>query len=426
MLIPLPLHPVFFRALRPVLAVALSSMLLPSGPLGCAAPPPDDNGPSAPPPSGNRGAKDENPAESCIDEVAIGTSYACVRLSDETTWCWGRNDFGQLGDGTRLDRPTPVRIGGAAASLRRLTLSNRHSCGLADGRIQCWGQQEWGKLGNGVDDWEPVLEPVPVNSLARSALAVAAGASHSCGVLDDHSLWCWGDNRSGELGNAFHFIERMPVLLPVNADLRRILRLRTTYGRTCAIDEDRSLWCFGSWIALGTGATENTPAPGRVTGVGAGDRVDDVGLGFNHTCALGDGRVSCWGRNDFGQLGNGAEGAARVTELRPVPVAGLPPAVAEIATGTGHACARSVGGSLHCWGENIFGQLGIYPGRDSSRPIELFASDVRRVFAGGAVTCVEKESALGHLFCWGGRDGMREPPVRVELPCPSRTRHGAP
>ena len=242
--------------------------------------------------------------------VAAGTSHACALLSDATVRCWGSNVSGQLGDGTRTPRGTPVTVK-ALTGVRSIVAGGVHTCArMANGTVRCWGDNSLRQLGDGTTTSRAT--PVTVRSLAH-VTAISAGWSHTCARISDGTVRCWGSNRTGELGD-------------------------------------------------GTTLTRSSPV--AVKGLTA---VRSIAVGGAHACALrADETVRCWGRNMLGGLGDGTT----VDRRTPVAVTGLS-GVAAIYTGDFHSCARLAGGAVRCWGGNFAGQLGDYTTTDQYRPIEI-------------------------------------------------------
>src|SRR5438034_3668028 len=222
--------------------------------------------------------------------VAAGGLHTCMRLPDGTVQCWGRNDVGQLGngDGSLHSSSVPVAGRGLTTAARAVS-GDAHTCALlGDGTVQCWGVGDSGQRGDGTFN---NISTVPVAVVGMggaghltNAVAVAARGYHSCALLGDGTVWCWGRNQDGQLGNG------IPLPAPP--------------GTQCP-----SSWC------------SSTPVRASgITGAAA------VIAGGYHTCAvlIPDRTVQCWGRNDDGQLGDGT----RTSSSTPVPVGGLTGAAA--------------------------------------------------------------------------------------------------
>ncbi|DAC19080.1 MAG TPA: hypothetical protein HA276_00610, partial [Candidatus Poseidoniaceae archaeon] len=298
------------------------------------------------------------------ESVAFGQHYGCAVLSDGSLKCWGKNDDGQIGDGTSEDKHSPVAVSlGAGRTADAVAMGNAHTCALLDnGSVQCWGDDTWGDLGNGagVTDRLSPSEYVDFGA-GRTAVALDVGTDHSCAVLDNGSLMCWGRDHKGQLGNGGTTTadQHSPAFVDLGTG-RTAVAVSTGHIHTCAILDDGSLKCWGSDDdgRLGNGAvTGDQPSPVLVD-LGAGRTAVAVVAAMYNTCAiLDDGSLKCWGSDSQGQLGNGAS----TTADQPSPVS--------VGLGTGrtavainiyalHACAILDDASMKCWGLDATGTLG--------------------------------------------------------------------
>ncbi len=276
------------------------------------------------------------------------SGHSCARRMDGTVWCWGRNDRGQLGDGTLIDRNAPVQVGGVDDAAG-IAVGRHHSCvRRADRSVACWGRDEHGQLGNGAAG--DSTSPSPVVDLT-DAEAIAAGGLHTCALRAGGTVVCWGYNVAGQLGDASTASRGTPV--EVSGVTNAVGLSAGPDASTCAVLATGRVHCWG-WNAdgqLGDRTTDSRSIPVEVEGVT--DAVE-VAVGSSHTCVRHTGgSVSCWGRNDAGQLGDGSTSAS----LAPVAVMGLGDAE-EIAAGYDFTCARRATGAVACWGRNESGRLG--------------------------------------------------------------------
>lgn len=234
--------------------------------------------------------------------IALGWDYTCVLLNNGSIKCWGRNDLGQLGDGTTTPRPTPVDVIGITDATAIAIGYNVTCAVLHDGGVKCWGRNDSGQLGDGTAS-EYRSTPVTVAGIS-GATAVATSGVHTC-VVAAGQVKCWG---------------------------------------------------FNGWGALGDGTTENRLTPGAAVDLG-GATATAITIGWSHTCVLvSDGSMQCWGSNAAGQLGDGT----RLTRSTPAAVLGIRGSAA-IAAGGQHTCAL-VAGHVLCWGSTDSGQLAVNPG----------------------------------------------------------------
>lgn len=287
--------------------------------------------------------------------VAVGTSHSCALLADgAVVRCWGQNQFGQLGDGSRTNRRQPVTVinlGGSTALPTAIAVGSNHTCALlSNGTVQCWGRNEFGQLGNDSTLDSRTPRTVQLNGIV---MGVAAGGGHTCARLIGGTVMCWGKNSSGQLGNNSTSDSHTP--LPVN-DLSNVSAISTGTNYSCAFQIFGTVRCWGNnqFGQLGDGTRTNRREPVTVNLSNVAIAVSAGGL---HTCAkLSNGTVQCWGRNQFGELGNGG----REDSQTPVTVSDLPflEQGTEVSAGFLHTCAFLLNGQVRCWGQNGLGQLG--------------------------------------------------------------------
>jgi alpha-tubulin suppressor-like RCC1 family protein len=330
-----------------------------------------------------------------LTAVAAGVEHACAVRADGTVSCWGRNDDGELGDSTHTPRSTAGLVMGVADA-KAIAAGARHTCAATtSGAVFCWGADDSGQLGDG--GGASRATPIAVAGITH-AVDVAAGAAFSCAVLADGTAQCWGDNSQGQLGDGGPATAgRAPTPVFALTDARTISA--STHGQhACALRDDETLWCWGANNSgqLGDGSTTARPQPAPVQALQA---VTSVSAGLLHTCAAtrADG-MYCWGANNSGQLGH--EGA--VPEPSPVKVPLVTDAVA-VAAGDGHTCAIRQSGQTLCWGANGDGQLG--EGSTSGLPIPTAvtgldaSATIVGIVAGGLFSCAR--DGFGAVFCWG-------------------------
>jgi alpha-tubulin suppressor-like RCC1 family protein len=271
--------------------------------------------------------------------LAAGLTYTCARLDDGSVKCWGRNVSGQLGLGDTQARgdglgemgaTLPTVSLGAGLLATQLVAGDAHTClRLANASVKCWGLNNVGQLGlgdivnrgAGPSTMGPALPFIDLGS-GRSALSLATGAFHVCALLDTGTVRCWGFNAQGELGlgdtqGRGDALGEMGANLPL-VDLgpgRTALQVAAGGYQTCARFDDGTVKCWGRNLEgqLGLGDTQNRgDAPGKMGAalppldLGPGRTAKDLSVGFYFACArLDDGTVKCWGNNDFGELGLG-------------------------------------------------------------------------------------------------------------------------
>jgi cysteine-rich repeat protein len=274
--------------------------------------------------------------------IAAGYGYTCALLSGGDVKCWGYNFYGQLGQGDNVDRGLktatmgdsllPVDLG-TGKKAKAITAGYYHACALLnDDSVKCWGYNAYGDLGVGKtsplgDASGEMGDALPVVDLGtmKTALAVGAGAHHTCALLNDESVKCWGRGEYGALGlgNGSHrgdaSNEMGDALPPVDLGSGRTAKaIAVGYYHTCALLDDGTTKCWGanSYGQLGLGDPNNRGAKGGEMGdilppvdLGAGSTTLGLQGGGRHVCSiLQDHRLKCWGRNNYGQIGIGAQG----------------------------------------------------------------------------------------------------------------------
>mgnify|MGYP001586590331 CR=1 FL=1 len=305
--------------------------------------------------------------------ISAGRYHTCALLDDGSVSCWGRNFFGQLGDGTTTDRNTPTQISSLGTDRTAVAISagERHTCAiLDDGSVSCWGSNNGGRLGDGTTTDRNT--PTPTSSLGtgRTAIAITVGeglGSHTCAILDDGSVSCWGYNTYGQLGDGTDTLRNTPTQTSSLGTDRTAVAISAGFRHTCAILDDGSVSCWG-WNnngvngvdgggQLGDGTTTDHSTPTQTSTLGTDRTAIAIAAGGDHTCAiLDDGSVSCWGNNSQGRLGDGTT-TDRLTPTQTSSLGEGRTAVA-ITAGYGYTCAILDDRSVSCWGWNIFGQLG--------------------------------------------------------------------
>jgi alpha-tubulin suppressor-like RCC1 family protein len=323
--------------------------------------------------------------------VSAGGEYTCVRLPDGTARCTGRNQFGQLGDGTFMNSATLVSVSGLTTATR-VAAGDEFACALlAGGTAKCWALGEKGQRGDGTFTQVSSV-PVAVSGLTN-ATGLAGGYNHACALVADGTIRCWGDNGSGQLG---HPSTPTGSSVPVSvSSITDAIAFSTGAFHTCAVPADRTLRCWGlnEQGQLGAGTRTNASTPVPVSGISG---VVAVAGGAVHTCAVTNGSVRCWGENEFGQLGDGTNGSS----ITSVQVAGITDAVA-ISSGWRHSCAVLANGTVRCWGQNDFGQLG--DGTTTSRNTPVQVSGITGAVGVTAGWWHHSCAVLnnGTVRCWG-------------------------
>ena len=381
--------------------------------------------------------------------ISSGYNHTCALRSDATVWCWGSDYSGQLGDGTRgdvnLQRLLPVQVHkgtGRLTGVKAIAAGWDHTCALrTDATVWCWGSDIYGQLGDGGQGNADRLRLKPVqvhlgSGRLSSVKAITTGQYHSCALRTDGTVWCWGYGHFGQLGDGSRGNPgSSPVglrLLPVHvrvgsATLGHVKAISAGGAHTCARLAAATVWCWGADLRgqLGDGNGGDTShdqlravqVVGESAAALAGVRL--VGAGSGHTCAvLTSGTARCWGYDNEGQVGDGTYGDASSDRLTPVAVVDETGSaklgnIKNISAGGSHTCAllpitSPEGNSVWCWGLAHFGQLGdgttgdgFY---DRLLPVEVLSGSaaltgVSAISAGWWHSCALRTD--GRVWCWG-------------------------
>ena len=370
-------------------------------------------------------------AEVAVTDVSAGDEFSCAVIEDGSVWCWGYNTYGNLGDGTTTERHEPVRVtllgGGFVTNAVAVDTGETHACALtSDGAVWCWGGNDFGQLGDGTtaERHGAVAMTASGGAAIATATGVAAGDRVSCARVstgralcagwpvgdgtrkvrsravtvrkangtpltgitavsaDEHACvrtskgeaWCWGDNGYGQLGNG------------AKQDRWHAVRVTKTGGRaltgvtvvdagelhSCARTGSGAAWCWGynAWRAIGDGTGKNRLRAVRVQKAGGGllTGVTTADAGAHHSCARTGAQLYCWGYNGEGSLGDGTlQDRSKAVRVRSS--TGIFGGAVSIDAGYRQTCARTNDGALWCWGSNERGQVGDGTTMDRRRPV---------------------------------------------------------
>jgi alpha-tubulin suppressor-like RCC1 family protein len=313
-----------------------------------------------------------------VAQVAVGQRFACVLSTGGSVSCWGISFEGELGDGTGNSSDTPVAVSGLT-DVTQLVAGESHVCALrSNGEVWCWGDNEYGATGSYYDLTNAKsgyqLAPHLVN--VGAAAQITAGSQHTCALLRDNSVMCWGYNDYGELGQisaadqyGFHTSAEAVKVAGIGAGT--IIAVRASFGKTCVLIDTGSVVCWGvmslieeTYISSQQGdaypaAVSPYLTPNAVTGA---VNMQAISMGDEHICGiLNDKTLDCWGCNWSYQVGAGplpTPGRETWSEVAsPLAISGLIN-VQKIALGHAHSCALLADHSINCWGDANCGALG--------------------------------------------------------------------
>lgn len=357
--------------------------------------------------------------------VGIGRGFICAirgAAPSDTVgqlYCWGRNDAGQLGDRTFVDRPAPVAVPGFSRT-KSLSVGYLNACAIReDDSVHCWGSDQSGQVGSG----RPVLFRTPTRvDASRLAASTqfergAASMAQTCATTSDRTVACWGENASGQTASGGREPSPTPALAMLPAGFLAD-EVAAGFVHTCArgtVGSQRSIACWGSNRsgALGVAATTTIATTGTTVSsfpMGSATALSGLRAGGDSTCVIVDGSPRCWGANFLGQLGVGDT----VQRNAPTPLAapfGARTDVVEIAPGSEHTCARTADGRIYCFGRNAGGSLGdgsMSGDRSAPGP----AVDNTQLTSASAIAVSSNfscaiRSSDGAVFCWGSNIAAR-------------------
>ena len=284
--------------------------------------------------------------------VAMAESHTCALSSTGAAYCWGDNGLGELGDGTTTIRGTPTAVSGIL-TFAALTAGNLFTCAATSaGAGYCWGTDGSGQLGDGTTTVgsAPHATPQPMSGSQQFA-SLVAGDGHACGLTASGTAYCWGRNGAGQLGDATNSMRSAPV---ATGGGLTFTGLAAGNDHTCGITGAGAAYCWGrnDYGQLGDGTTVNRNIPVPVIG---GIVFTSIVAGAFYNCALTSiGTMYCWGVNPHSQFGNGAISFQAATPV----LVSTPLRFASLAAGYDHTCGLTSAGAAYCWGRNDYGQVG--------------------------------------------------------------------
>ncbi|MCP3951093.1 MAG: hypothetical protein GY697_02570, partial [Desulfobacterales bacterium] len=327
--------------------------------------------------------------------VAAGEWHSVGIKTDGTLWTWGRNRYGQLGDGTEDNYGSPEQIG-SESDWESISVGKRYTVALkTDGTLWAWGDNDHGQLGDGTED--PKSSPQQIGN-DEDWEAIIAGVWHSVGIKTDGTLWAWGANHDGELGDGTKDFKSSPQQIGNDTDWKSAT---AGDGSVLALKTDGTLWAWGEnrygQLGLGT-VIEEILSPQQI-----GDDTDweFISAGYEHTQALKtDGTLWTWGQNRYGQLGDGTV----IEEIHNSPQQiGDATDWGFVSGGVKHGLALKTDGALWGWGFNSFGMVGV--GMKDHKSPQQAGNDMdwKSIRAGTYHTVALKTD--GTLWAWGENDG---------------------
>lgn len=370
--------------------------------------------------------------EQVSPQVTLGYSYACGVNQSGQLDCWGINNYWQLGLGgktqlSEIATPKSPSLGSVPTQSIFLQASESYldSCAVAgDHHAYCWGYNEFGQLGNDLYNTRGNKDAAPAPVMVQDLPLVdqvIAGYDNTCAISTTGQGYCWGDNKHGQLGSGSkQSIKIHPVAIaegngsaiPADTTLKQI-GIGQSYA--CALSQQGHVYCWGinQYGQLGNSSTiQYSKVPvavmqGNKNGIPLDTTITQIAVGFTYACALDqNGQAYCWGADDNGQLGNGSY----------MPQSNLPIAVqrgglsaisqntelVQLAASKTAVCARSQQGHVYCWGLNQYGQLGNGTTLTTATPVKVkLPAGVKMLQISGGLYSFCGAANNGNTYCWG-------------------------
>lgn len=378
------------------------------------------------------------PAPAKAREVAVGGGFACALLIDGKISCWGSDLYGELGNGAGTDSPlpsAPITLPSPGTAIA-LDVAEQSVCAvLTGGAVTCWGRDYSDNLGNGAAG-NQLAPPAPITLPSPgTATAISMGSEHVCAILTGGAVTCWGSDAYGQLGNGAggtDWESPSPVItLPSPGTA---VAIAAGGERTCAILTGGAVSCWGNGynLGLGNGSTDPVEAPGAPIVLPAPSAAAALSAGYDSTCAvLTNGRISCWGSDRWGGIGNSTENGNQAEPSAATPVGGT---VVQVAANGEVSCGLRANENVYCWGFDLDDQIAsgilfgefdvprtdpiVFPAPNSVAQMVLGERDACARLTNGAVTCWGTESTYGELGN-GASGSQAVPPAAIALPAPS-------
>lgn len=329
-----------------------------------------------------------------LGAVTTGFNHACALGTDGAAYCWGLNNFGQLGTGTKVSSSHPMRVSGGLTFIS-ITAGYGHTCALTQaGAAYCWGSNAQGQLGIG----SLADQTGPTQVTGQTFASVEAGYGFTCGVTTGNAGYCWGDNAYGQLGDSTGVDQTAPS--PVKGPASW-LSISAGTLHACGVATGGAGYCWGYNVygRLGDSTTTSRVVPTALYG---GRSWSSISAGDQHSCGAetSTGTAYCWGYNGYYQLGNGGFSNA----LAPTPVSGSLTFTA-LSAGDLHTCGVTTGNNPYCWGYNGYGQVGdSTSGSYRSTPTAVAGGLLMTgASAGASFSCgiTPAGAAPSVVYCWG-------------------------
>ncbi|MBR9683709.1 hypothetical protein GOV03_04180, partial [Candidatus Woesearchaeota archaeon] len=346
-----------------------------------------------------------------VTEITQSSMYHnCFLQENGTVKCTGRNNYGQLGDGSQIQKTSPVDAD--IINVTSLVVGVYHTCAIQQNTsVMCWGYNSHGELGDGT----ATLKTSPITTNITDVSSIDASHYHTCAILQNGTAMCWGYNDVMQIGDNTTTSRTRPV--PAKS-INNATVISASNKQTCGVNMEGSIICWGdnTYGQLGYGTYGYTVTPLTVEGLINATGITKGGYSLTSCTLLQNGTAMCWGQNSQGQCG---DGSTETIKKHPGEVIGLTN-VTDISNGQRHTCAVQENGSVMCWGYGASGRLGRGSTTSSYIPVAANIIDAVEVSAAISHSCALQEN--GSVMCWGvnsngqlgdGTNTQRESPVVV-------------
>ncbi|MDD2482776.1 MAG: fibronectin type III domain-containing protein [Candidatus Shapirobacteria bacterium] len=348
--------------------------------------------------------------------VTMGSDYACSNRTDGTVYCWGGNSQGQLGIGSTIGaRSYPVQVVGAGGTgilegITSVKAGTYSTCGLKnDKTVYCWGNDDNGQLGDNlkIDKRFPVkVLGMGGTGILDEVSAISLGGNSTFAVKDNGEVYSWGKNNYAQLGIGNTVNPKITIMQVVGAGgtgvLSDVKAITSGESHSCVVKNDGTVYCwgYGFYGELGIGVSGANSIVQYPTQVTGLTNIVSIAAGTNHTCAIdSSGKMYCWGRNTNGQLGNNSSAnSASPVQVKSTTGSGTFSTAATAAAGGNHTCTISTDDKIYCWGLANYGQLGV-----GSTGFQIYPKQVVGVDGSGVLDNI-KSAELGTFSTCAGKN----------------------
>ena len=315
-------------------------------------------------------------------QVSGGLPFTATIKSDGTLWTWGRNSYGGLGDNTVVHKSSPVQTVAFGTNWKQVAAGYIHTAAIkTDGTLWCWGYNLYGQLGENTATQRN--SPIQTVAFGTNWKQVSSGFYHCAAIKTDGTLWTWGYNDNGQLGDNTIVHRSSPVQTTAfGSNWKQVYCGRYN---TAAIKTDGTLWCWGQNANGQLGDSTITKKSSPVQTIAFGTNWMQVFSGYQFTAAIkADGTLWTWGQNSYGGLGDNTT----IKRSSPVQTVAFGTSWKQVAGGSSHIAAIKTDGTLWVWGSGLAGQLGNNTTTDKSSPVQsiMYGTNWKQVSGGNQQT----------------------------------------